>query len=80
VRQLSGSRVPDEGGLISAEGRNLSDGGLCVILSEPVAPSSILRCNILWPGSSVSLPMLARVRWTQPLQETKFLTGIDFLF
>ena len=63
---------------IHSECRNVSDRGMCLLISEVCEVSSLLRCEIVLPGSSASVPTLAYVRWREN-DGVGFLTGVEFL-
>lgn len=61
--------------------QNVSKGGLCLISPQPMAESSVVRCEICVSEVPVSIPTLMLVRWTrkQNLQAEIYLTGLQFL-
>jgi len=44
--------------------QNVSQGGLCVLSTQPLAVSTFLVCEIAMPDLPVSIPALMQVRWT----------------
>jgi hypothetical protein len=61
--------------------QNVSKGGLCLISSQPMPRSSLVRCEIGVSEVPVGIPTLMQVRWTrkQNLQAEAYLTGLQFL-
>lgn len=67
--------VPSQSGLI----KNISEGGLCLLLDERLPKGSILRVEFNLPGEKPShIEALVKVIW-QKAGEDKFLTGVKFL-
>ena len=58
---------------------NLSNTGMCLLLDRACTVSSILRCNVLFPGSPASIPTLARVRWIKNHTHEECVAGLEFL-
>jgi len=44
--------------------QNVSQGGLCVLSTQPLAVSTFVVCEIAMPDIPVSIPALMQVRWT----------------
>ena len=44
--------------------QNVSQGGLCVLSTQPLTVSTFLVCEIAMPDIPVSIPALMQVRWT----------------
>lgn len=61
--------------------QNMSKGGLCLISSQPVAQSCLVRCEVGVSEIPVGIPTLMQVRWTRKrnLQAETYLTGLQFL-
>jgi len=59
--------------------RNISSGGMCLLLDRACTPSSILRCEVSLPESSATIPTLGRVQWIKNHDHSKFLAGMEFL-
>lgn len=59
---------------------NISEGGVGLI-SDWLPPSNaVLRCEFAIPGSSVSIPTLLILRWSQEVEgKTKYKLGLQFL-
>jgi hypothetical protein len=64
---------------IQSESRNVSSGGMCLLLDRACTLSSLLRCEIFLTGSSASIPTLGRVQWIQSHERGKFVAGVEFL-
>src|SRR6266568_2725562 len=65
--------------VIHGSTQNFSSCGMCVLLNEPCEISSLLRCEVFLTDSSPSVPTLGYVRWTQSCDDSKSLTGVEFL-
>lgn len=66
--------------LVLADTENIGHGGVCVISDTTVPSNSVLRCEMVVPGSSVGVPTLMQVRWTAKAGEDhKFRIGLQFL-
>ncbi len=63
---------------IQGESRNISKSGMCLLLDQACAVSSILKCEVCYPSSSATIPTLARVLWIQN-HRSKLVTGVEFL-
>lgn len=59
--------------------RNLSNTGMCLLLDRACTVSSLLRCDVFFPGSPASIPTLARVRWIQNHCYEECVAGVEFL-
>lgn len=61
--------------------QNMSKGGLCLISSQPVAKSCLVRCEIGVSEIPVGVPTLMQVRWIRKrdLQAETYITGLQFL-
>src|SRR5215472_6851053 len=59
--------------------RNISKGGLCLVLDRSCQESSLLRCEIFLPDSPVAIPTLAQVRWIDEDSSKEFVIGVEFL-
>jgi hypothetical protein len=80
IRELSPPGTPDPLPVsIHSETRDISNGGLCVLLDQECHVSSVLKCGIFIAGSAVAIPTLAHVRWMQRNERGKFATGLAFL-
>jgi hypothetical protein len=59
---------------------NISRGGVCVISDRTIPCNSVLRCEMVVPGSSVGVPTLMQVRWAEKGQdERRYRVGLQFL-
>lgn len=61
--------------------QNVSKGGLCLVSSQPLPRSSLLRCEVLVTDVPVGIPTLMQVCWTrkQNLKAESYLSGLQFL-
>jgi PilZ domain len=67
---------------ISGRTQNISHKGLCIITSEPIRSSSLIRCEIgVCDYSEVRITTLMRVRWTRKrIQDSDgFISGLEAL-
>src|SRR5713226_7921213 len=80
IQELSPPGTPDPSAVsVHTETRNISNGGLCVLLDQGCHVSSLLKIEIFVAGSAVAIPTLAHVRWMQRDERGKFVTGLAFL-
>jgi len=65
----------------AARVQNVSKGGLCLVSSQPLPRSALLRCEILVTDLPVGIPTLMQVCWTQKqnLKTESYLSGLQFL-
>jgi hypothetical protein len=59
----------------------MSQGGLCVITSNALTESSIVRCEIAIGEAPIKIGTIGQVRWTekQKLHPDEYLSGLSFL-
>lgn len=84
IESPSSERHAQEGGeLPRIQGKvlNLSAGGACVTGDRSVEPFTILPCRFRFQKVPVPVPVLAQVRWVQPVpsQENTFRVGLLFI-
>lgn len=59
---------------------NASRGGMAVLSNQTFPPDTLLRCEIAIPGSSVFIPTLMKVRWSDRSEgPTNYRLGLQFL-
>ena len=59
--------------------RNISQGGVCILIDRNLKKESILRLEFTLPGENPEhIEVLGKVVW-QKKEDDKFLTGIKFL-
>jgi hypothetical protein len=51
--------------VISGRIQNVSQGGACLQSDRPIPVSSLVRCEIVVPGTRAAIPTLMQVRWIQ---------------
>ena len=58
-----------------------SNGGACVVIDTPVEPLRVMPFRFGFPDVPVLLPVLAQVRWVEPLTsaERAFRAGLRFI-
>ena len=78
TKEISASGIADSSPGIHGEARNISSGGLCVLLDQTCTASSLLQCEIFLVGSPAAIPTLMRVRWMQNGGQ-KSIVGLEFL-
>jgi hypothetical protein len=61
------------------ETKDIARGGVCVVSDRVIPTNSVLRCEVVVPGSSVGVPTLMQVRWTEGLDDRRFRIGLQFL-
>jgi PilZ domain-containing protein len=80
---LRGRKLPSLG--LREEGKNvfrgkvenIGVGGICLLSDRSIPLSSLVRCEIVVPGTSVTIPTLMQVRWAQKRPNR---IGLQFLF
>jgi len=81
--RLSAQETPSvgmpEATKIAARIQDISVGGLRFSCEKPCKPSSLLRCEIFFPGYSVPIPTLAHIRWIREASGNEFVVGVQFL-
>ena len=65
--------------IVRSKIRNISNAGMCLLLDRACNVSSLLRCDVFFPGSPASIPTLARVRWIQNHSHEECVAGVEFL-
>ena len=60
---------------------NLSNGGVCVLSSRPLQPSTFVCCNFPVFDSPVSIPTLMQVRWSvkRGQKSPSYISGLQFV-
>jgi hypothetical protein len=59
---------------------NVSTGGMAVLSNQPLPLDALVRCEVCIPGTSVSIPTLGKVQWSEELQApTQYRLGLQFL-
>jgi len=61
--------------------QNLSEGGICLMSSQPLPVSSFVCCEITMPDIPVSIPALMQVRWTakRGREANRYIQGLRFI-
>lgn len=75
------TRLPAVTTVITGKVVDLSTGGACVIGDRPLAKLTVVPWRFQLPDVPVALPVLAQVRWVEPVvsQENMFRLGLTFL-
>jgi hypothetical protein len=81
AQELSDIGTPSEEDEIQGEVHNISRGGFCITLKRACRVSSVLKCDISFPGVPVSIPTLAQVRWSHKGSFTELASkvGVELL-
>ena len=79
VEEILSLEDPGPAAAISSEIRNLSSTGMCLLVDRTCTVSSVVRCQVFFPGSPASIPTLARIRWIEDHPHEKSLAGVEFL-
>ncbi len=58
---------------------NLSRGGMCVELQQPLERASCVHCDIALQQIPVHLPMLTQVRWVKRVNSSSYRCGLFFV-
>jgi hypothetical protein len=80
--QLVALEVPRQEPKTVINGRiqNISHGGACLQTDQPIPVSSLVRCEIIIPGTLAAIPTLMQVRWTQrDSTNGKYKIALQFL-
>jgi|UPI0004792EA9 hypothetical protein len=56
--------------------QNISRNGICLVTSEPIRLSSVLRCEMPVSDSDIRFTTLMRLRWTRK-SGTAFISGLE---
>lgn len=60
--------------------QNLSQGGICIMSSQPLPVATFFCCEIAMPDIPVSIPALMQVRWTAKRgREANYINGLRFV-
>jgi len=61
--------------------QNLSEGGACILSSQPLPVSSFVSCEIAAPDVPVPIPSLMQVRWNAKggRDNQHFISGLSFI-
>jgi hypothetical protein len=70
----------DTSGVISADVRNLSRGGICIESRVPLMRSSVVECHIGVPELMFAIPTLMQVVWVEETGAGEYEVGLRFLF
>lgn len=70
------STEPANSPSISGRIQNISRNGICLVTSEPIRPSSVLRCEMPVSDSDIRFTTLMRLRWTRK-SGTAFISGLE---
>jgi hypothetical protein len=65
--------------VVRGELRDISSGGFCLASELAYPVSSVLKCEIFFPGSPIGVPTLAQVRWTRRESNAEVRSGMLFL-
>jgi PilZ domain-containing protein len=80
--QLVPLGAPQHGPKAAIRGRiqNVSEGGACLLGNHSIPASSLVRCEIIVPGTRAAIPTLVQVRWTQKTSTNgSYKIGLQFL-
>ncbi|MFP4466997.1 MAG: PilZ domain-containing protein [Candidatus Goldiibacteriota bacterium] len=62
----------------SASTRNISKGGICVVIPHRITQGNVVRVEIPMPDSETSIKAFCEVQWNRPADD-KFETGMSFI-
>jgi len=76
-----GNQESDVTIVLSGKVVDLSAGGACVMGDRPLAKFTVMPWRFSLPDVPVTLPVLAQVRWVEPVasQESAFRLGLIFI-
>jgi len=63
---------------VHGRSRNISSGGMCLLLDHACEVSSVLRCELFMLGSAIAIPTLAHVRRVE-WEHGQFAVAIEFI-
>jgi hypothetical protein len=68
------------GRVLKAEAENIAKGGIRMLCDQPIAPGTVVRCDVALLNQAVHIPTLLKVRWIDPLEGKKrYRLGLEFL-
>ncbi len=61
--------------------QNVSEGGVCILSSQPLPISTFVFCEIAVPDIPVPIPALMQVRWTakRGKEAHRYMNGLRFI-
>lgn len=79
VQELPSSISPsDRPRSLQGRSRNVSSGGMCLLLDHVCEVSSVLKCELFMLGTAVAIPTLAQVRRVQR-EYGEFTVAVEFI-
>ncbi len=76
---LLGMKASSRQRTVKAQMVNAAEGGLCVVLSKSLLPSSVIRCRFGATGLPAGVPTLLQVRWVKAMPNGKYSCGLMYL-
>lgn len=68
------------GRTLTAEAENVAKGGIGLLCDRPIAPGTIVRCDIALLSRAVHIPTLLKVQWNHHAKEKqRYRIGLEFL-
>ena len=68
------------GRVLRAKAENIAIGGIGMLCDLPIAPGTIVRCNIALLDENVHIPTLLKVRWNCFVRDKrKYRLGLEYL-
>jgi hypothetical protein len=68
------------GPVLKAEAENAARGGIGMICDQPIAPGTVVRCDIALSAQGVHIPTILKVRWNElPEGRKRYRLGLEFL-
>lgn len=68
------------GRMLVAEAENVAKGGIGILCDRPIAPGTIVRCDIALANKDAHIPTLLKVRWNSFVRDQKkYRLGLEFL-
>jgi hypothetical protein len=68
------------GRVVKAEAENVAKGGIGMLCDRPIAPGTIVRCDIALLNEDVYIPTLLKVRWNHLSKDKKkYRLGLEYL-
>jgi hypothetical protein len=68
------------GRVLIAEAENVAKGGIGMLCDRPLAPGTVVRCDIALLNEDVYIPTLLKVRWNHLAEDKKkYRLGLEYL-
>lgn len=66
--------------VLKAEAENVAKGGIGMLCDRPIAPGTVVRCDIALSNQAAHIPTLLKVRWNYFAKDKRqYRMGLEFL-